>query len=127
MTAGRALSLWVPVAGFMLAVWFFADQGAREAPVVVWDKALHAGAYALFGGFCLRAFHGGLHRPWRAVPTAAALLLALGYGAADEWHQSWVPGRDASAADWIADAVGVVGSWVGLRLVGWLHPRERGG
>lgn len=36
-------------------------------------------------------------------------LIAVVYGATDEWHQVYVPGREARLADWLLD---VLGSWV---------------
>ena len=44
----------------------------------------------------------------RVGPRALALILGvpLLYGIVDEWHQSFVPGRDASLRDVVADAVG---------------------
>jgi VanZ family protein len=39
------------------------------------------------------------------------ILLALAFGAADEWRQLWLDGRSASVADWIADAAGVLGGF----------------
>jgi VanZ family protein len=41
----------------------------------------------------------------RAACLYGFLVVVLA-GAADEWHQSWVPGRQASGADLLADAVG---------------------
>ena len=35
-----------------------------------------------------------------------AVLLAVGYGVTDEWHQSFVPGRTPELRDLLADAVG---------------------
>ena len=82
----------------------------------VWDKLLHAGAYALLAGLSIRAFHGGLGRlaPW---PTVFALLLTIAYGLLDEIHQSRVAGRDASMLDWLADIVGAGLSVVVLRIL----------
>jgi len=68
------------------------------------DKLAHAAAYAGFGALLLL--------PLRklAIPGGAAVLaaaaLASAYGAADEWHQSHVPGRDADPIDWLADTGG---------------------
>jgi len=36
----------------------------------------------------------------------AAWLVCTTYGATDEFHQSFVPERDASAVDWAVDALG---------------------
>lgn len=38
--------------------------------------------------------------------TLAALSL---FGALDEWHQGFIPGRDPDSLDWIADTIGAAG------------------
>jgi len=73
-----------------------------------WDKLAHLITYAVLAGL-LRA--GGL-APAPALATAAL------YGLSDEWHQSFVPGRDASLADWAADVSGAV-------LALWLFHRKK--
>lgn len=35
-----------------------------------------------------------------------ALIIAMLYGMLDEWHQSFVPGREARLSDWLLDMVG---------------------
>lgn len=71
-------------------------------PEALWfvhsDKLLHAAAYALLAGLAL--FGAGRSRPW------LALALTVGYGATDEIHQSFVDGRESSALDFAADAIG---------------------
>ena len=59
---------------------------------------------------------------------SACLLLAAGYAASDEFHQAFVPGRDASVMDLLFD---VVGSTIGASLAparsrrdDLPHPRE---
>lgn len=44
---------------------------------------------------------------WRAAFIAIAI--AVGFGAADEWHQGFIPGRSADPADWRADSMGAAG------------------
>ena len=51
------------------------------------------------------------------------LLMGVGYGALDEWHQSLVPGRDVSVGDWVADSAGVI---LGLLLFSSFSCRSRG-
>ena len=41
----------------------------------------------------------------------------MAYGATDEWHQSFVPGRSTELADWIADTAGAAGAPLPLPLV----------
>ncbi len=48
---------------------------------------------------------------WQARPLWTALLVIILtglYGAVYELHQSFVPGRDASVFDWLADVLGAV-------------------
>jgi len=40
----------------------------------------------------------------RPLLVAVALITV---GVADEWHQAFVPGRDSSAADVVADCIGI--------------------
>ena len=113
-------SLWAPVLGFMVLIYALSAQESLPAAEYVWDKALHTGAYALFGVLCLRAFHGGL-RGLRPLPTLLALTTTLLYAVLDELHQARVPGRDPSVLDWVADAIG---AGLSLPLAAWLARRR---
>jgi VanZ family protein len=49
-----------------------------------------------------------------------SLLIASLYGVSDEVHQAFVPGRDSSPFDWLADTIGA-----GLVCAAWyLHQRK---
>ncbi|HGY09699.1 MAG TPA: VanZ family protein [Oceanithermus profundus] len=71
-----------------------------------WDKLAHMSAYAILA-LLLRA--GGL-RP------GAAWWLAVLYGAGDELHQHFVPGRLADPADLAADALGALAAFLWGRI-----------
>lgn len=78
------------------------------------DKLAHAGAYAVLGWLVARAMGA---RSVKAV--AAATAIAALYGASDELHQAFVPGRDPSVADALADLGGALCGallWRGLIL-----------
>jgi VanZ family protein len=68
------------------------------------DKLLHAIEYAVFAA--LVALPLARLAP-RGVFLAAALT-ASAYGATDELHQAFVPGRVADVRDWIADSAGAL-------------------
>lgn len=69
------------------------------------DKFMHAVTYAVLGLLWARAWlPRGKPLLWRHV--AGVTLLCAVYGATDEIHQLYVPGRDASVLDWMADFVG---------------------
>lgn len=77
------------------------------------DKWLHLVEYAVLGFLLARAMER--IGPWGVAPTIIGML----YGMSDEWHQSFVPGRDATLIDVVADTVGsAIGVLVWARLFG---------
>lgn len=46
----------------------------------------------------------------------AAFAVAVIYAASDEWHQTFVPGRNGNAYDWTVDLAGAGIALVGLRI-----------
>lgn len=90
----------------MLAIFFVSALSNAPLPEQVSDKTGHFVAYAGLAFLCVRAVAGGL--PCRVVLRVALLAFAIaaGYGAFDEVHQWFVPGRSADVLDWFADATG---------------------
>ncbi len=70
------------------------------------DKFLHLVEYAVLGGLCYRALRWGSNDWLRQWAGPLALLLTSLYGLSDEVHQSFVPFRDSSWLDWVADSIG---------------------
>jgi len=68
------------------------------------DKLMHASAYAILGFFAWSAFRHHVNQ--RLVLLWISILFASVYGISDEFHQSFVVGRDADVWDWLADTVG---------------------
>lgn len=70
------------------------------------DKFWHVIAYLPLGFFLLRAVR---ENPGLLAhsPLLSAFLIGVAYGVLDEFHQSFVPGRFADAADLLADAGGL--------------------
>jgi len=69
----------------------------------MWDKIAHAIA---FGSFSLTVglwFHP---MKFRLIEIAVAIGAVALYGAIDEFHQYFVPGRTTSLKDWLADVIG---------------------
>ena len=99
------LTLWGPFFAALAVVFWLSSLSQVPGTNYAWDKLLHAVGYAALGVLALRAFHGGFEAP-RAAPTLYAGLAVILWGVSDEYHQSFVPGRHASALDVVADAVG---------------------
>jgi VanZ family protein len=104
----RRLSSWLPPLVYM-AVIFYVSSLSNPLPQVtarVWDKLLHTIDYAGLGVLFVRALRRDGWR-WRGALVAAILMTSL-YGASDEFHQWFVPGRSSAVSDWVADTVGAV-------------------
>jgi VanZ family protein len=127
-----------PLALLLLGGWAFLifDLSSHRAPLparpnLAWKLASNLAHAPLFGilgllaaALLLRERDGAWPRP-RPLRCALVLLLVLAYGAFDEWHQSGVPGRDASALDVVTDGVGAaLVLWIVLSL-GRPELRER--
>ncbi len=111
-----------------MGVIFFVS-GMTERPVtpgmthITWDDKLqHMLAYAILAGLVWRA----LGARWRSLwlRAAVAILVAVAYGAFDECHQYFVPGRECSFSDWSCDSAGAALAGV---VLGRLSMRMGGG
>ena len=111
---------WVPVALYAGTIFYLSSQSHPEEQLPsfllkdVSDKVLHAVAYCILSLLCYRAFR------WAAGPAVArqavvlAIVTASVYGITDEMHQLFVPFRESSWQDWLADTIGAtigVTSW----------------
>jgi VanZ family protein len=118
LSVSRRAALWVPPLVYMSIVFYFSSE-SQPLPAVtahVWDKLLHLIEYGGLGVLLCRALLGeGLG--WLAA-VAGAIVAASLYGASDEWHQSFVPMRDADIHDWVADTLGGMAGAV-VYGVGW--------
>ena len=118
----RSAAAFLPAALYAAILFLLSSQasplGYLPSGLLAQDKLLHAAAYAGLAGLLVPGLRrAGLSRPGAVL---AAIAIARRYGVSDEFHQSFVPGRDADVLDWIADtvgaAVGAVASSAALAL-----------
>ena len=96
-----------------------------DAVQAVSDKILHATEYGIFGFIVYRALAG--QQKWPMIARYAVLGASIAvclYGASDEFHQLFVPGRVADVLDWLADTAGGL---VGVLISTWWLSRSRRG
>jgi len=121
----RAVLAWGPAAVWA-AVLFLSSEWSG-LPRSVWaalnDKLIHLALYGVLGA----TLAWGKNSASTAPPHWALLLLGVAYGALDEWHQSFVPRRDPSLDDLLADVVGVGVGYLLLWLVSSRWGRIRSG
>jgi VanZ family protein len=107
---------WLPPLLWAGVIIFATSMPAEIVPrqVSTFDKAAHFGMYAVLAGLLTRHL-ADITTPWRAA--AAAVLLTVGFGALDEWHQQFIPGRSTELADWRADSLGATTGAAFLALI----------
>jgi hypothetical protein len=103
---GLALALFAGADGF-------GRSGAWGPP---WDKVAHFAYYGAIAALLAIA----LGRRW----FLGALLFVALLGALDEWNQFYIPGRESSFFDWLADVLGAVAALYLYRR--WLMREEAG-
>ena len=113
----RLLVIWGPLLAALAGVFYLSSLSRVPAAEYFWDKLLHTAGYTVVSLLALRAFHGGLTRP-RPGASLGAFAFMLLWSVSDEYHQSLVPGRDASAGDVVADLTGFAIALALLLLAG---------
>lgn len=102
-TASRQQRLlpWIWPCLVLATVYLASSRGQVAAPDVVGiDKVAHFLVFGLLANLIQRAIPKSAHR--MAVTIAIVSLIGL----ADEWHQSFTPGRAVEVADWLSDTAG---------------------
>jgi VanZ family protein len=88
----------------MIAIFVASAQPKLPLQDDVPDFVSHAAAYLVLGALWCRALARGGEATVRTA--LAAVVACTVYGASDEWHQSFVPGRHAEGRDVRNDAFG---------------------
>ena len=107
----KFLKQWLPALAMMAIIFAFSSIPSEEMPRFglvdyVLKKSGHALGYALLAVAYLRGLGAGRGR--------LAWTLALAYALTDEFHQSFIPGRNPSLIDVLVfDNLGaILGLWV---------------
>jgi VanZ family protein len=114
---------WVPVALYAGVIFYLSAQSHPEEQLPsfllkdVSDKVLHAVEYGILALLCYRAFR------WAAGPAVVrqavvlAIVAASVFGVTDEVHQFFVPFRESSWLDWLADTIGAAIGAISWRFI----------
>lgn len=87
------------------------------------DKWLHFIVYGILGVLVARAAELS---PRRIFAVATVILAVSIFGALDEAHQAFIPGRFPDVRDWMADTIGGALGAIAITLFGkrWLSARS---
>ncbi len=107
-TLQRFFFFWLPLFGYMVLIFILSSEPAPEDIPDIWniDKLLHFMAYGVLSILWLRA----LKRHWAEIRNKKLIFLsflfATLYGISNEIYQHFIPHRQASIADAIANGLG---------------------
>ena len=95
------LTVWLPIVAWGALIFTLSSIPSLHTDLGTWDlilrKCAHVTEYAILA-FLLR----------RAMSTGPAFVVALAYAASDEYHQTFVVGREGSPRDVAIDSIGIV-------------------
>jgi VanZ family protein len=121
----RRIFRWPAVLFWMLVIFGLSsipnyEPNPTPSPIPA-DKVAHACIYAVLA-FLLAGVLRRYARPRRIALWIVAVCVVSGalYGASDEYHQRYTPGRDPDVYDWVAD---VAGSVAGTFAIAWVLRR----
>ncbi|GAF73847.1 unnamed protein product [marine sediment metagenome] len=123
----RWLHYWLPVLLWMGMIFVASSRSSlpfvlNKTVDLVIKKAGHVTEYGALAFLLWRAI--SKERGWPVLPSfGGAFFLSLLYAASDEFHQTFVPGRDGTLTDVGLDALGAL---LALGLLWWFS-REKGG
>jgi len=100
--------LRLPALLIALTIWFLSSQQTLPQPkgILGWDKLQHLAAFAVLAATTGLWITPAFWRRRPALSLSLVVIITAAYGAIDELHQYFVPGRFSSAWDWLADTLG---------------------
>ncbi len=110
--ARRQVWLWGPPIGWAGVIFLFSSLTVTPTSEIYWKdfivkKAAHIVEYGIFAVLLYRALRGtGVEKLNAAL---ISILESVIYGATDEFHQSFTPGREPRVRDVVFDTIGAVG------------------
>lgn len=114
----------IPLITLLGVIFYLSHQpgNSLQLPDIVGlDKLLHALVYGLLAITVFFAVHPWKLRVSKLWLALTVVLFCLAYGVSDEFHQSFIPNRDVSGWDVVADTLGATA--VAL-IWGWKFKRE---
>jgi VanZ family protein len=111
--------LKLPALVLAAVIWYLSSQPVLPRPkgLLGFDKFQHLVAYfALAAATALWFSREKWRRPGFGLPAFTAALGSV-YGVIDEIHQYFVPGRDGSVGDWLADTLGACLAVAAVKLI----------
>lgn len=116
----KKYTVYLPLVIYWLALLTATSLPSESLPKISYnDKTMHFLAYGGLGFLLTLTFMVQSKFPeLRGYAVLAAITVAALYGALDEFHQSFIPGRSSEMLDWMADFIGsIMGAYLCLAVL----------
>jgi len=97
----------MPAIIYFLIIFYLSSISSPPVPSSLSDDILHIIEFFLLFILIYRAFNNGLFAKMEIKNFIYSLIFPLFYSGLDEYHQSFVPGRDSSLKDVRNDIIGI--------------------
>ena len=104
------LLYWLPVLAYITVIITLSAQPYLEPPIKFQnaDKFYHVLEYFGLGVLVARAIRATMRLSLPLFAALIALSIGIVVGTGDEYFQSFIPGRQSSAFDLLADTIGLL-------------------
>jgi len=101
---------WLPTIIWMITIFSFSAHPSLHASAVAWQdfavkKTAHFVEYFVFTGLLIYSLTRTTRLSWTRA-LLMAIIICIVYAATDEFHQSFVPGREPRIRDVLIDISG---------------------
>jgi VanZ family protein len=110
MKTFHRISLILPPIALAVLIYLLSSRTFENAPLgfFLGDKIAHFFVFGILAFLSFRALSNGFKSRASVRTLTIATMLTMFYGATDEFHQSFVFGRQCEAGDLFADALGAI-------------------
>ncbi len=110
MTLRQKIGYWLPTVIWAIVIFSFSSGSTPTTSQIYWQdfiikKSAHVFVYSILSLLVYRSLKHTTHFP-RPYLLLFALALTVLYAISDEFHQSFIPGRDARFRDIMIDTIG---------------------
>ena len=105
------IKVWAPVAAWAVIIFLFSSLSVTPTTEIYWQdfvvkKTAHVIEYGIFAALLYRALRSeGVEKINAGL---LAILVSVIYGATDEFHQGFTPGREPRVRDVVFDTIGAI-------------------
>lgn len=121
---------WLPTFIWLIVIFTFSAQPTIQTSAVDWQdffvkKTAHFIEYAILTGLFIYSLSRTTRLGWSRI-IFLSIFVSISYAISDEFHQSFVPGREARVRDILIDSFGSLSVGLLSSKIRWLdNPNYR--